>query len=67
MRPKVAEAGASVVLLDIDEDGLSIAAQDLRAEFGVSVESLAVDMADAVAVEEPSPRSLKRSERSTSG
>ncbi len=47
---RFAEAGASVVLLDIDEDGLSIAAQDLRAEFGVSVESLAVDMADAVAV-----------------
>lgn len=47
---RFAEAGAVLVLLDIDQDGLLTAAQDVRSEFGATVESRSVDMADAGAV-----------------
>ncbi|WP_168429569.1 MULTISPECIES: SDR family NAD(P)-dependent oxidoreductase [unclassified Microbacterium] len=47
---RFAEAGATVVLLDIDESGLVMAAQELRDRFATTVESHRLDMADSDAV-----------------
>lgn len=47
---RFAEAGATLVLLDIDESGLVAAAQDLRDRFDTTVDSKRLDMADSDAV-----------------
>lgn len=47
---RFAEAGGTVVLLDIDATGLDEAAQELRDQFAVDVEAQAIDMSDADAV-----------------
>lgn len=47
---RFAEAGAILVLLDIDDDGLLTAVQEVQTDFGATVESRSVDMADSAAV-----------------
>lgn len=47
---RFAEAGATVVLLDIDEPGLAGASSDISEQFHVPVSSHRVDMSDADAV-----------------
>ncbi|MFC4138447.1 MULTISPECIES: SDR family NAD(P)-dependent oxidoreductase [unclassified Microbacterium] len=47
---RFAEAGGTLVLLDIDESGLVTAVQELRDSFDVTVSAQVLDMADADAV-----------------
>jgi NAD(P)-dependent dehydrogenase (short-subunit alcohol dehydrogenase family) len=47
---RLAEAGASVLIADIDEPAAAAAAGDLRERFGVVAAAVALDVADAAAV-----------------